>query len=478
MYQVAILGRPNVGKSTLFNRLTRKRRAIVGDEPGITRDRIYGVAEWNDSKFAVVDTGGMLPRDSELIASEIFKQVMVAIKESDLLLLMVDAQTGPTPLDEELLQFLRKTGKEIWLVVNKVDLPQHEDWVTAFYRLGVKQVFAVSGEHKVGVDELLAEISRRAGATPEVAESEEVRIAIVGRPNVGKSSIVNRLCGQERVIVSEAPGTTRDSVDTVIRRDGRSFRLIDTAGIRRKGKTEAMAEKLSVVMARKSLRQADVAVVVVDGVEGPTKLDAAIAGYAVEEGCSVLVAVNKWDLVANRAEMTKTFQDEISRRMKFLDFAPVDFISAKTGQRVVKILDHAARAAAARRLRVSTPELNDFFHRRIRESHLDSFPDRKFKVKYITQVGVAPPTFVLFVNSRKIHFSHRRFVVNRLREEFGFYATPIRLLVRGGVRREKTKSRRGKGEGRREKGKGGREKAEGRKLKAVSSRSDATEEHR
>ncbi|HEY3128625.1 MAG TPA: ribosome biogenesis GTPase Der [Acidobacteriota bacterium] len=468
MFQVAILGRPNVGKSTLFNRLTRKRRAIVGDEPGITRDRIYGVAEWNDRKFTVVDTGGMLPRDPESIVSEIFKQAITAINESDLLLLMVDAQTGPTPLDEELLQLLRKTGKEIWLVVNKVDLPQHEAWMNPFYRMGAKQMFAVSGEHKVGVDELMNQISKRAAATPDVPQAEEVSIAIVGRPNVGKSSIVNFLCGQERVIVSEAPGTTRDSVDTLIRRDGRSFRLVDTAGIRRKGKTEAMAEKLSVVMARKSLRQADVAVVVVDGVEGPTKLDAAIAGYAVEEGCSVLLAVNKWDLVANRAEMGKTFQDEISRRMKFLDFAPVDFISAKTGQRVVKILDHAARAAEARRLRIPTPDLNDFFHRQIRESHLDSFPDKKFKVKYITQVGTSPPTFVLFVNSRKIHFSQRRFVVNRLREEFGFYATPIRLLVRSGFAGGKRKA-----EGGKRKAEGGKRKAGGRKQTAGGRRQTA-----
>ncbi|HEV8132187.1 MAG TPA: ribosome biogenesis GTPase Der [Acidobacteriota bacterium] len=430
MYQVAILGRPNVGKSTLFNRLIRSRRSIVGDQPGITRDRIYGLVEKNGKKFAVVDTGGMIPRESELIASEMFKQATVALQESNLLLLMVDAQTGPTPLDEELLQYLRKTGKELWLVVNKVDVPGHEDRVAPFYQLGTKRIFPVSAEHKIGIEDLVTEIAQRVEESTEAAWQEETRIAIVGRPNVGKSSIVNFLCGQQRVIVGEAPGTTRDSVDTLIRREGRSFRLVDTAGIRRKGKTEAMAEKLSVVMARKSLSQADVAVVVIDGVEGPTKLDAAIAGYALDEGCSILVGVNKWDLVINRAQAVLEFQQEISRRMKFLDFAPVDFISARTGQRVVKILDHAARAAQARQLRISTSELNEFFHKKIKQSYLDSFPDRKFKVKYITQVSTAPPTFVLFANSPKIHFSHRRFVINRLREQFDFYATPIRLLVR------------------------------------------------
>lgn len=435
MYQVAILGRPNVGKSTLFNRLTRTRRSIVGDQPGITRDRIYGTAEWNGREFTLVDSGGMIPHDSEVIASEIFKQATKAVQESNLLLLMMDGRTGPTPTDEELLQFLRRTGKEIWLVVNKIDSLKQESLVIPFYALGVERVFPVSGEHKFGVHELASEIAERASPGSEEAEPEQVRIAIVGRPNVGKSSIVNWLCGKERVIVTDVPGTTRDSVDTLIRRQGYCFRLIDTAGIRRKGKTEAMEEKLSVVMARRSLRQADVAVVVIDGVEGPTKLDAAIAGYAIEDGCSTLVVVNKWDLVKGRAETARKFQDEISRRMKFLDFAPVDFVSARTGQRVVKILEHALQAARARRTRISTSELNDFFSREIRQSRLDSFPDQKFRIKYITQVSTSPPTFVLFAKSSRIHFSHCRFIINRLRERFSFYATPIRLLIRSDRRR-------------------------------------------
>ncbi|MBI4456789.1 MAG: ribosome biogenesis GTPase Der [Acidobacteria bacterium] len=430
MFQAAILGRPNVGKSTLFNRLTRSRRAIVSNEPGITRDRIYGSVEWNGKKFTVVDSGGMIPGESELMVSEIFKQAAVAAQESDLLLLLMDARTGPTPTDEELLQFLRKTGKEIWLVVNKIDSPKHEDWIIPFYELGIDRIFPVSAEHKLGVEELVSEIAQRANVAPETRQREEVRIAIVGRPNVGKSSIVNLLCGEERVIVTDLPGTTRDTVDTLIRREGRCFRLIDTAGIRRKGKTEAMAEKLSVVMARKSLRQADVAVLVVDALEGPTKLDATIAGYAVDEGCSVLIAVNKWDLVTNRAEMAQKFREEIARRMRFLEFAPVDFISARTGQRVVKILDRALRATQARKLRIPTAQLNDFFQREVRGSYLDSFPDKKFKIKYITQVSTGPPTFVLFASPPRIHFSHRRFVINRLRERFDFYATPVRLVIR------------------------------------------------
>ncbi|HEY2930888.1 MAG TPA: ribosome biogenesis GTPase Der [Acidobacteriota bacterium] len=435
MYQVAIIGRPNVGKSTLFNRLTGTRRSIVGDEPGITRDRIYGTVEWQQKKFALVDTGGMIPRESELIASEIFKQAAVAIKESDLVLMMVDAQSGPAPLDKELLEFLRKTGKEIWLVVNKIDVPKHEDLSSSFYELGLEHVYPVSSEHKLGVDDLISNIAGRvAPSGPEEEKPGEVRIAIVGRPNVGKSSIVNLLSGEQRVIVTAVPGTTRDSVDTLIRREGRQFRLVDTAGIRRKGKTEAMAEKLSVVMARKSLHQAEVAVLVIDGTEGPTKLDAAIAGYALEEGCSVLLVVNKWDLVEDRAQATLKYKDEIARRMKFLDFAPVDFISARTGQRVVKILDNAALAAESRRKRISTAELNDFFHGEIRSSHMESASAGRFRVKYITQVGASPPTFVMFASPPKVHFSHQRFVINRLRERFGFYATPIRLLIRSGRR--------------------------------------------
>ncbi|MBI2821354.1 MAG: ribosome biogenesis GTPase Der [Acidobacteria bacterium] len=435
MYQVAILGRPNVGKSTLFNRLTGKRRAIVGDQPGITRDRIYGSVEWNGRTFQVVDCGGMVPDDPELVVSEIFKQASVAIRESALLLLLVDGQTGPMPADEELLRFLRKTGKEIWLVVTKIDAPKHESRIFPFYEFGVDCIFPVSAEHKLGVESLVAEICERVtGGGAREEETEEVRIAIVGRPNVGKSSIVNFLCGSERVIVTDVPGTTRDAVDTLIRRGGHCYRLIDTAGIRRKGRTEALAEKLSVVMARKSLRQADVAVLVLDGVEGPTKLDAAIAGYAVEEGCSVLLVVNKWDLVSNRAEAAPRFQDEISRRMKFLDFAPVEFISARTGQRVVKILERALEAASSRKVRISTAELNDFLQREIRQAFLQSGSDKTLKVKYITQVSVGPPTFILFASASRLHFSHRRFIINRLRERFGFYATPVRLLVRSSRR--------------------------------------------
>jgi GTP-binding protein len=432
MYQVAVLGRPNVGKSTLFNRLTRSRRSIVGDEPGITRDRIYATVEADGRRFTLVDCGGMVPRESELIPSEIFKQAMLAIEQSDLLLLMVDGRTGPLPLDEELLQHLRKTGKEIWLVVNKIDSLVQENLPAAFHSLGVAEMFPVSCEHGIGVIELASRLAARAGEAPIEAESDEIRIAIVGRPNVGKSSIVNLLAGEERVIVTDVPGTTRDAVDTLIRREGRSFRLIDTAGIRRKGKTEAMAEKLSVVMARKSLTQADVAVLILDGVEGPTHLDAAIGGYAFEEGCSVLVAVNKWDLVEDRSEAALRIEGEIGRRMKFLEFAPIDFISARTGQRVVRILDRAVKAAEARRLRIPTARLNEFFEKEV-APFLQSVADSKFKVKYVTQASTAPPTFVLFTSAARLHFSHQRFIVNRLREHFDFFATPIRLRLRSGT---------------------------------------------
>jgi GTPase len=433
---VAIVGRPNVGKSTLFNRLTSSRRAIVGDEPGITRDRLYGTAEWQGRVFNVVDTGGMVPDDEATIPSEIFKQARAAIDEAALLLFVVDVRQGPTPLDEELAMRLRETGRQVFVIANKAESTRLDADALEFTRWGFDEVYPVSSEHGHGIGDLLEAIAERIdlAPTPERPASRPVNVAIIGRPNVGKSSLVNRLVGAERVIVSPIAGTTRDAVDTDIEVEGRMFRLIDTAGIRRKGKTELMAEKLSVVMARKHLERADVAILLVDAVEGPTHTDATIAGYAHEAGCSTIVAVNKWDLLPDKETGTPAaFERNLREAMKFLDYAPVAFISALTGQRVHKLLAMAAEAADARRMRVTTATLNQFFEDHLAQPRATLPGKQQLKVRYITQARIAPPTFVLFTNAKKgkLHFSYQRYVENRLRETYGFFATPIRVVARG-----------------------------------------------
>jgi len=431
---VAIIGRPNVGKSTLFNRLTGRRRSIVGDVPGITRDRIYGEAEWTGQWFKVIDTGGIVPDEDAVIPANIVRQARIAIDESSLLLLMVDARAGITPLDEELARMLHSIGKQVLVVANKADAERLESHASEFYRLGFKEVFPISAEHGNGIGELLNRVVELLPAQAERQQQEQaIKLAIIGRPNVGKSSLVNKLLGQERVIVSPIPGTTRDAVDTALEYGGRRFLIIDTAGIRRKGKTEGMAEKLSVVMARKNLERADVAVVMIDAVEGPTALDATIAGYAHEAGRSCIVAVNKWDLIEKDSHSAIEFERRLREQMKFLDYAPVIFISALTGQRVHKLLDLAIQAQEARSFRVPTSELNKFFEDVVEQPRATLPGKQQLRVRYITQAAVRPPTFVLFTNARKpqIHFSYERYLVNRLRERFGFFATPIRIKVRG-----------------------------------------------
>jgi GTPase len=437
---VAIVGRPNVGKSTLFNRLIGERRAIVGDEPGITRDRIYGQVEWAGTKFSLIDTGGIVPDDDAVIPANIFKQAGMAIDEAQVLIWMVDARAGVTQLDEELARLLRATGKHVLVAANKTDSAKLESESTEFYRFGFENVYPISAEQGIGIGELLDNIVGLLSEQPQLQESgetRELRLAIVGRPNVGKSSLLNRILGEDRVIVSPLAGTTRDAIDTVLQTPERNFRLIDTAGIRRKGKTEEMAEKLSVIMARKSLDRADVAIVLVDAVEGVTALDATIAGYAVDAGCSIIIAVNKWDVVANKETNTAAeFERELREKMKFLEWAPVITISALSGQRVEKILPLVIKADEARNRRVLTSQLNDFFERAIAQPRGGIAPSpakggmSRLKVQYLTQVSVRPPTFVVFTSGGKqgLHFSYERYLVNRLREEFDFFATPLRIV--------------------------------------------------
>jgi GTP-binding protein len=446
---VAIVGRPNVGKSTLFNRLIGQRRAIVGDEPGITRDRMYGEASWNGQRFALVDTGGIVPDDEAVIPANIFKQAAVAIDEAVALIWVVDARKGVTPLDEELALLLRETGKLVLVAANKVDTAGLEDEASDFHRFGFADVFPISAEHGNGIGDTLDALAEslrgnraivREGLEADESSAlpvREINLAIVGRPNVGKSSLLNRLLGEERAIVSPVAGTTRDSVDTVLKTDDQTFRIIDTAGIRRKGKTTQMAEKLSVIMARKSLDRADVAIVLLDAEEGVTALDSTIAGYAIESGCSIILALNKWDLLADKdSSAGARFERKLRDQMKFLSWAPLVTTSALTGQRVQKLLPVARRAHAARSLRIPTSRLNEFFEREVRQKSgvtpAKTFRGSRLHVQYITQTGVRPPTFVVFTAGGKagLHFSFVRHLENRMREQFDFFGTPIKFVER------------------------------------------------
>jgi GTP-binding protein len=435
---VAIIGRPNVGKSTLFNRLIGARRSIVGDLPGITRDRIYGEVEWQGRAFSLVDTGGIVPDDEAVIPANILKQAQAAIEEAQLLLFIVDVRAGISPLDEELARMLRGLGKPVFIVANKSDTTQIGNHAGEFHRFGYDDVFPVSAEHSLGVGDLLdAIIDRLPVAVVRPHEKREIKVAIIGRPNVGKSSLVNRLLGAERVIVSPIPGTTRDAVDSVLEWDDETgerqrLQIVDTAGIRRKGKTEEMAEKLSVVMARKHIERADVVLMIIDAVDGVTALDANIAGYAHEAGRSVIIVVNKWDAVEKDTYTINQYEEKIRDAMKFLDYAPIIFISALSGQRTQRLPQLIARADVARHLRIPTGELNRFFQDHLDQPRATIAAGKHLKVLYLTQAGIRPPTFILFTSGTKtkIHFSYERYVINRLREAFDFFATPLRIIQR------------------------------------------------
>ena len=401
---VAIIGRPNVGKSTLFNRLTGSRQAIVGDEPGITRDRIYGEVEWKSKRFELVDTGGIVPDDDAIIPANIFKQAGFAIDKAQAIIWVVDARAGVTPLDEEISVYLRNIGKPVFIAANKVESKKVEDEAAEFYQFGF-ELSPLSAEHGTSVGDLLDKVfaALEFGEETDDAKPDEIKLAIIGRPNVGKSSLLNKMLGEERVIVSPIPGTTRDAIDTYLTVDDQKFLVIDTAGIRRKGKTNEMTEKMSVIMARKALERADVAILIIDAVEGVTHLDANIGGYAVDSGCSVIIVVNKWDALEEKETNTiYEFERNLRRQMKFLEWAPMVTISALTGQRVTNILPLVAKANEARNLRVPTAQLNKFFEESISQPKGGTAPATvkggvsRLKVQYITQGGMRPPLFVLF----------------------------------------------------------------------------------
>jgi len=423
---VVIVGRPNVGKSTLFNRITGQRRAIVGDEPGITRDRIYGTAEHDGRPFDLIDTGGIVVNDHEYIPGQVLRQAEVALEMADHIIFLVDGRGEITGSDRDLAQMLKRLGKPVSLVVNKVDPDLRQDLTSEFYRLGIADVFPVSAEHGTGTDALLDHVTEGFPKAEEPAEGEleavknGIKIAIIGRPNVGKSTLLNTLTGQERAIVSPVPGTTRDAVDETVERDGTEYVFIDTAGIRRKGKTKDMAEKLSVVMARRHIRMAHVVLLVLDATEGVVALDTTIAGYAHEGGRAVIVCVNKWDEVEGHgAQKKNAFEESIRDQFKFLDYAPIVFLSAKSGTGVGKLFSLIREVYESATRRITTGELNRFVE------HLH-FEERK--IFYITQHSIRPPAFAVFTDrGGPLHFSHERYLMNQIRREFGFRGTPIVL---------------------------------------------------
>ncbi len=429
--RVAILGRPNVGKSTLFNRICGNRRALVGNEPGITRDRIYAVAEWRGKHFEVIDTGGLVLDGKDLLAGAIFSQAQSAIDEAAVLILVADAHDGATALDAELAKRLHQHGKPLALAVNKVDTYLAAPQTAEFYRLGIPDLFPVSAEHGLGVDDLLDYVTQNFGAiAPCTREDSVIPIAIIGRPNVGKSTLLNRLIGEERSIVTPQAGTTRDAIDAEIESHGHRLRLIDTAGIRRKGKTRLLAEKLSVVQARKHLERSAVALLLLDAEEGVTALDAHIGGYAHESHRSVMIVVNKWDAIKKGPTTTQDMTRTIRSRLKYLDYAPIVFVSALKGQRMDRLIETAIEVARAREFRVTTAEMNRF----VQTLRLDRVPNpvsKPLRLYYLTQARTAPPTFVAFTNQRRpLYFSVERYLENRIREQFGFPGSPIVIKSR------------------------------------------------
>ncbi len=431
MPTVVIIGRPNVGKSTLFNRITGERRSIVGDEPGITRDRIHGSATFRSKPFELIDTGGIVVQDSDYIPSQILKQAEYALEQADQIIFLVDGRAEITGSDRDLAQMLQRLGKPVTLAVNKADTGKNQDLVHDFYPLGIRDIFPVSAEHNIGVEELLQHITANFPETEAESESHAIKVAIIGRPNVGKSTLLNALTGAERAIVSPVAGTTRDSVDERVTYNNTEYVFVDTAGIRRKGKTTEMAEKLSVVMARRNIRMSHVVLLVLDASQGVVGLDATIGGYADEGGRAILICINKWDLIGEGKK--REFERNLRDQLKFLEYAPVFFLSAQTGSGVKPLFKEIKNLYQSASKRVTTGELNRF---------VESLHFEERKVLYVTQASIRPPHFIFFTDGQgPLHFSHERYLINQLRKRFGFEGTPIVLTVRG----RKPKSERRKG---------------------------------
>jgi len=434
---IAIIGRPNVGKSTLFNRLARRRKAIVIDEPGATRDRNYAEADWEGRPFVLVDTGGFEPASEERILIQMREQTTLAMEEADIILFLLDGRQGLTPADRDIAAILRQVTKPVFYAVNKVDGPKQEGGILEFYELGIETVFPLSAQHGQGVYELMEAVSAYlppAVHTEEEDEGEEnapIRIAVIGKPNVGKSSLVNRILGMERTIVNALPGTTRDAIDTPFEYEGRRYILIDTAGIRRKSRISLTLEKYSVIQALKTIDRCDVALILIDAVEGMTDQDVKIAGLAYEQGKACIVVVNKWDAVTKDNSTVGRYVLDMKSKSKFLDFAPILFVSALTGQRVLKIFGIVTSIYEEYTRRIGTGELNRVCREILERNPPPRSSARPNAFAYVTQVAIRPPTFVFFVRDPQgVHFSYERYLINSIREAFGFHHVPIRLFFK------------------------------------------------
>ncbi|MCJ7494650.1 MAG: ribosome biogenesis GTPase Der [Deltaproteobacteria bacterium] len=430
---IAIVGRPNVGKSTLFNRLVKRRKAIVEDEPGVTRDRNYAEALYEDHPFLLIDTGGFEPAAKERIPKQVQEQAEVAIQEADLVLFLMDGKEGLNPADIEVAHYLRKVTKPVFYVVNKIDGERQEENVIDFYQLGVPALYSISAEHGRGVADLMDGVFKVLTPTPlqEEREEGEIRVALVGRPNVGKSSLLNKLIGRPRAVVDSTPGTTRDAIDTPLRREGRKYIFIDTAGIRRKSKVSKRLEKYMTIRALKSLERCDVAVILLDGFEGLTDQDARIAEFAEENGRALILIVNKWDLVGKETSTLEQYKKRIRKEIKTLDYVPILFISALTGQRVSKLFETIDAVISEHRKRIATAKLNQWLQEIFQNNPPPLAGSRTVKLYYISQVTTAPPTFVLFTNEpRGVTEPYLRYLMRQLRERYGFAGTPLRILLR------------------------------------------------
>ncbi len=428
---VAIIGRPNVGKSTLFNRITRRRDAIVDDRPGVTRDRHYGNAVWNDQEFILVDTGGFVSGDDDQFAASIRFQVEQAVEEADAVVLLLDGKGGISPFDRDLIDWLRVVERPLFYAVNKVDGPEQEDRLYEFYALGIETLYPISAEHGYGISDFLDEVVKQLPPSAEESDADHIRIALVGRPNVGKSSMINRLVGQERLVVSDVPGTTRDAIDTLCEHQGQSYLLIDTAGIRRKAKVDLKLEKFSIIKALKRLERCDVALVVLDANEGVTEQDIKVAGYANDRGCGTIFVLNKWDLVDKETHTTRKYEERVRYASKFLNYAPVITVSALSGQRIHKIFPLVKTLYKQYTTRIGTGQVNRIINNATNRTEPPLHKGRRLKFYYTTQISDRPPTFVSFVNyPDAVHFSYQRYLLNQLRTETGLDKIPLRLYFR------------------------------------------------
>lgn len=429
---VAIVGRPNVGKSTLFNRLIGERISIVQDEPGVTRDRIYGTTEWNGRPFHLIDTGGLEVGSEDHILRQVRAQAELAIDEAEVILFIVDGKTGITSTDEEIAPLLFRSGKKVVLAVNKIDHPNQLKNAIEFYSLGFGEPFPVSGEHGTGLGDLLDEVVKQLPLEEGETEEEDViRVALIGRPNVGKSSLVNAILGEERVIVSEVAGTTRDAIDTPFTYEEQKYILIDTAGMRKRGKVYEATEKYSVLRALSAIERSDVVLVVLNGEEGIIEQDKKIAGYAHQAGRGIVILVNKWDQVEKDDKTHQEMTKQIRNAFQFLDYAPILFVSAKTKQRMTRVLPLVKEVADNHAMRIPTPVLNDLIADAVAITPPPSHKGKRLRVSYATQAGVKPPTIIIFVNDRQLmHFSYERYLENTIRKAFPLEGTPIRIFTR------------------------------------------------